>query len=101
MNRDMMRQAQQLQARMAKMQEELGSELVEATAGGGAVTVVFNGHQILQSIKIQPDAVDPADVTMLEDLVQAAINEGLEKARNLAASKMGALTGGMRIPGLM
>ena len=101
MNRDMLKQAQQLQARMAKMQEELGGERVEASVGGGAVAVVFDGHQVLHSIKIQPDAVDPADVAMLEDLVLAAVNEGLEKARNLASTKMGALTGGMKIPGLM
>ncbi len=101
MNRDLMRQAQQLQARMAKMQEELGNEIVEGTAGGGVVTVVVNGHQVIQSVKIQPEAVDPADVEMLEDLVLAATNEALDRARNLASSRMGALTGGLRIPGLM
>lgn len=101
MNRDMLRQAQQLQARMVKIQEELGSEMVEATAGGGAITVVMNGHQELQSIKIQPEAVDPQDVGMLEDLVMAAINEALLKSRELATKRLGALTGGMKIPGLM
>lgn len=100
MNRDMLRQAQQLQARMAKIQEELGSEVVEGTAGGGVVTVVMNGHQVLQSIKIQPEAVDPEDVSMLEDLVTAAVNEALEKSRTLAAQRLGALTGGFKIPGL-
>ena len=100
MNRDMLRQAQQLQARMAKIQEELGSEVVEGTAGGGVVTVVMNGHQVLQSIKIQPEAVDPEDVGMLEDLVTAAVNEALEKSRALAALRLGALTGGFKIPGL-
>ncbi len=100
MNRDLLRQAQQLQARMAKVQEELGSELVEATAGGGAVTVVINGHQVLQSIKIQPEAVDPEDVGMLEDLVTAAVNEALEKSKSLASERLGALTGGFKIPGL-
>jgi len=100
MNRDMMRQAQQLQARMAKIQEELGSEVVEGTAGGGVVTVVMNGHQVLHSIKIQPEAVDPEDVGMLEDLVTAAVNEALEKSRALAAQRLGALTGGFKIPGL-
>ena len=89
MNRDLMRQAQQLQARMAKMQEELGNEIVEGTAGGGVVTVVVNGHQVIQSVKIQPEAVDPADVEMLEDLVLAATNEALDRARNLASSRMG------------
>lgn len=101
MNRDLLRQAQQMQQRMLKMQEELGQETVEASAGGGAVTVVFNGHQVLQSIKVQPEAIDPADPGMLEDLVLAAVNEGLEKARALAAAKMGALTGGLKLPGLM
>lgn len=101
MNRDMMRQAQQLQARMAKIQEDLGNETVEGTAGGGAVTVVMNGHQELQSIKILPDAVDPEDVSMLEDLVMAAVNEAMQKARGLATQRLGALTGGMKIPGLM
>ena len=100
MNRDMLRQAQQLQARMAKIQEELGNETVEATAGGGVVTVVMSGHQVLKSIKIQPEAVDPDDVSMLEDLVMAATNEALEKARALAGQRLGALTGGLKIPGL-
>lgn len=101
MNRDILRQAQQLQARMAKIQEELGSETVEASAGGGAVTVVMNGHQIVQSVKISPEAVDPTDVQMLEDLVMAAVNEVIEKARSLAASRLSAVTGGFKIPGLM
>ena len=101
MNRDMLRQAQQLQARMVKIQEELGSERVEASAGGGAVTVVMNGHQVVQSVKIAAEAVDPDDVSMLEDLVMAAVNEALEKARGLATQRLGALTGGMKIPGLM
>jgi DNA-binding YbaB/EbfC family protein len=100
MNRDMLRQAQQLQQRMAKIQEELGNESVEGSAGGGVVTVVANGHQVLQSVSIQPDAVDPDDVAMLEDLVMAAVNEALEKARALASQKMNALTGGMKLPGL-
>lgn len=101
MNRDLIRQAQQLQARMAKMQEELGSEFTEGTAGGGAVTVVVNGHQVVQSVKIQPEAVDPSDVAMLEDLVLAATNEALDRARAAASAKMGALTGGLKLPGLM
>lgn len=100
MNRDMLRQAQQLQARMVKMQEELGKETVEATAGGGAITVVMNGHQVVQSIKIQPEAVDPQDVGLLEDLVMAAVNEALAKARELAAQRMSALTGGFKLPGM-
>ena len=101
MNRDLLRQAQQLQARMLKLQEELGNELVESTSGGGAVTVVMNGHQVIQSVKIQPEAVDPSDVGMLEDLVLAAMNEALDKSRALATGRMNALTGGMKLPGMM
>jgi nucleoid-associated protein EbfC len=101
MNRDMMRQAQQMQARLAKIQEDLGNETVEASAGGGAITVVVTGHQKLLSIKIDPEAIDPAEVDMLEDLVMAAVNEGLDKAREMAADRLGALTGGFKIPGLM
>lgn len=100
MNRDLLKQAQQLQQRMAKIQEELGNETVEASAGGGVVTVVMNGHQILQSIKISPEAVDPDDVAILEDLVLAATNEALEKARSLASQRLGSLTGGMKLPGM-
>ena len=100
MNRQLVRQAQQLQARLAKAQEELKSATVEATAGGGVVKVVVTGKQKLQSITIDPQAVDPSDVEMLEELVLAAVNEGLEKAEELAQQKMGNITGGMKIPGL-
>ena len=100
LNKKVIRQAQQMQAKMAKVQEELEKARVEASAGGGAVTVVVNGQQKLCSIKISPDAVDPDDVGMLEDLVMAAINEGMDKAQELAASQLGALTGGLKIPGL-
>ena len=101
MNRDLMRQAQQLQARMMKAQEELGNELVEATVGGGAVTVVMNGHQMMQSIKIQPEAIDPDDPALMEDMVLAAVNDALEQSRSLASERMGALTGGFKLPGMM
>ncbi len=101
MNRDLMRQAQQLQARMMKAQEELGNELVEATVGGGAVTVVMNGHQVMQSIKIQPEAIDPDDPALMEDMVMAAVNDALEQSRTLASERMGALTGGLKLPGMM
>ncbi len=100
MNRAMMRQAQQLQAKLAKAQEELEKATVEATSGGGAVKVVVTGQQKLVSIKISPEAVDPKDVGMLEDMVLAAINDGLEKSRQLAADQLSAATG-MKIPGLM
>jgi len=100
MNRDILRQAQQLQARLAKAQEALGQETVGGSAGGGAVTVVVTGHQKVQSVKISPEAVDPEDITLLEDLVLAAINEALDKSRELAAQRLGNITGGMKIPGL-
>ena len=100
MNRQLVRQAQQLQARLAKAQEELESATVEATAGGGVVKVVVTGKLKLQSVTIDPQAVDPDDVEMLEELILAAVNEGLEKAQELAQQKMGAITGGMKIPGL-
>ncbi len=100
MNRKMMRQAQQIQKQMLKMQEELESETVTATVGGGVVTVVVSGKMNVESISIDPDAVSPEDVEMLEDLVRAAVNEGLDKAQQMASEKMGALTGGMNMPGL-
>lgn len=99
MNKAILRQAQQLQAKLAKAQEELEKATVEASSGGGAVTVVISGQQKLLSIKILPEAVDPEDVGMLEDLVLSAVNEGLEKAKELAASRLGAITG-INIPGL-
>jgi DNA-binding YbaB/EbfC family protein len=92
---------QQMQARMMKMQEELANQRVEASAGGGAVVVVATGQQKIESIKIAPEAIDPDDPTMLEDLVLAAVNEALEKSRELVAQQLSALTGGMKIPGLM
>ena len=98
---DMMRQVQKLQEEMAKAQEALGEETITVTAGGGAITVVMTGQQRVQSISIAPDVVDPDDVEMLEDLVTAAVNEALERSQELAAERMGALTGGLRIPGLM
>jgi len=100
MDKNILRQAQQMQAKLLKAQEELGEATVEASSGGGAVTVVVSGHQQLCSIKISPEAVDPDDIEMLEDLVLTAVNEGIEKARELAASQLGAITGGLNIPGL-
>lgn len=100
MNRKMMKQAQQLQQRMMKLQEELETETVEATVGGGVVKVVVSGKMKVESIEIDPDVVSPDDVDMLQDLVLAAVNEGMEKAQEMASSKMGAITGGMNIPGL-
>ncbi len=100
MNKKMMKQAQQLQQRMMKLQEELESATVEATSGGGVVKVVVSGKMNIESLTIDPEAVSPDDVEMLQDLVLAAVNEGLNKAQEMASTKMGALTGGMNIPGL-
>ena len=100
MNRNMMRQAQQLQAKLQKTQEELADETVEASSGGGAVTVVATGQQEIRSVKISPEVVDADDVEMLEDLVMSAVNEALRKSQELAASRLGALTGGLNLPGL-
>ncbi|UCC61396.1 MAG: YbaB/EbfC family nucleoid-associated protein [Dehalococcoidia bacterium] len=100
MNKNILKQAQQMQAKLAKAQEELGKATVEASSGGGAVTVVVTGHQQLLSVKIQPDAVDADDIEMLEDLVLAAVNEGMDKARELASKQLGEITGGLNIPGL-
>ena len=94
----MMKKVQKLQADMAKLQEELKGRTLEATAGGGAVTVVVSGEKQIKSIKIAPSAVDPEDVEMLEDLVAAAVNEALKKVDDMMAQEMGKLTGGMNLP---
>jgi len=94
-------QLQKLQEEFARTQDRLGDETVEVTVGGGMVKAVMTGQQKLVSITISPDAVDPDDVEMLQDMVLAAVNEAVEKSQNLAAEKMGSLTGGLRIPGLM
>ena len=100
MNRRMIRQAQELQKRMAELQTELESATVEATAGGGVVSVVVTGKMTVESITIDPEVVSADDVDILEDLVTAAVNEGLAKAQEMANSKMSELTGGLNIPGL-
>jgi hypothetical protein len=97
---DMMRQAQALQEKLARLQEEAGKKTVEATAGGGMVTVVANGKQEIVSIKIDPEVVNPTEVEMLQDLILAAVNEARRKAQELMAEQMKALTGGIQIPGL-
>lgn len=96
----MMKQFQKMQAEMAKAQEALGEQTVEGSAGGGAVTIQVNGHLEVTSVKIDPSAVDPEDVEMLEDLVMAAVNEGLKRAQEMAAEAMSKVTGGINIPGL-
>ena len=96
-----MRLIQQMQERLAKAQEELGNESVEGTAGGGAVKIVMTGHQKVKSVIIDAEVVDPEDVEMLQDLVAAAINEAVSKSHELASNRLGAITGGLKIPGLM
>ena len=97
---NMMKEAQKLQAQMEKMQEEVGRKTVEATAGGGMVTVQANGKQELIAIKIDPEVINKDDAQMLEDLVLAACNEALRKSRELVQQELGKLTGGLKIPGL-
>jgi DNA-binding YbaB/EbfC family protein len=95
----MMRQVQQMQAEMMKAQEQLKNEVVEASAGGGMVTVKISGDLELKELRIDPEAVDPDDLDMLQDMVQAAVNEAIRSAQELAASRMGAATGGLGGPG--
>lgn len=94
------KQIQQMQQRIVQAQQELANQTVEATAGGGVVTIVMDGHQKVRSVKIAPEAVDPADIGMLEDLILAAMNEAVDKTQSMAAQQLGALTGGLKIPGL-
>ena len=96
----MLKQVQKMQADMARIQEDLAHEVVEASAGGGMVTVQVSGALEVKSIKIDPTAVDPQDVEMLEDLVLAAVNEALRSAQELANKKLGSVTAGLNLPGL-
>ena len=98
MMKNLMKQAQQMQAKMAKLQEELAQETVEATAGGGMVKVVAKGTQEIESITIQKEVVDPDDVEMLQDLVVAAVNEALKTVQEKSSSAMEQITGGMNLP---
>ena len=97
---NMMKEAQRLQQQMAALQEEVGKKKVDATVGGGMVTVEANGKQELLSIKIDPEVINKDDAQMLEDLVLAACNEALRKSRELVQQELGKLTGGLKIPGL-
>jgi hypothetical protein len=97
---NMMKEAQRLQQQMMALQEEVGKRKVEATAGGGMVTVEANGKQEILSIKIDPEVVSKDDVQMLEDLILAASNEALRKSRDMVQQELGKLTGGLKIPGL-
>lgn len=95
-----MKQAQMMQQKMARLQEEAAQRTAEATVGGGAVTAVANGKNQLVSLAIRKEAVDPEDVEMLQDLVMSAVNEALKKVQEEVAAEMGKITGGMNIPGL-
>lgn len=98
---DLMKQAQKLQSKMMELQEGLADKMVEATAGGGMVTVTINGKQEIVSLKIDPEVVDRQEIDMLQDLIIAAVNEGVRKAQQIWAEEMKKLTGGMAIPGLI
>ncbi|MFZ7111282.1 MAG: YbaB/EbfC family nucleoid-associated protein [Desulfatiglandales bacterium] len=97
---NIMKQAQKFQAKIAKLQEELGDRTVEASAGGGMVTVVANGRQEVVSIKIDPEVIDRDDPEMLQDLVLAAVNDALNRAKNMVSEEMGKLTQGMNLPNI-
>jgi DNA-binding YbaB/EbfC family protein len=100
MNKFMLQQAQKLQARLAQAQEELTSLTVEGSSGGGAVKMVMNGQQKIQSVEISPEVVNPEDVELLQDLVLTAVSEALAKSQELASKHLGGLTGDFKIPGL-
>lgn len=95
-----MKQAQQFQAKMAKMQEEVGNRTVEASAGGGMISVVANGRQEIISVHIDPEVINPDDAEMLQDLIMAAVNDALSRARDMMNEEMGKLTKGLNIPGM-
>ena len=96
----LMKQAQKFQSNMAKLQEELGDKVLEASSGGGMVTVRVNGRQEIVSINIDPEVIDPDDQEMLQDLIMAAVNDGLSRAKNMMNEEMGKLTKGLNIPGI-
>jgi len=97
----MLKQAQKLQSKIFKLQEEMAERTVETSVGGGMVSVVANGKQEVVSIKVDPEVVDPGDVQMLEDLIVAGVNDALKKAQDMVSQEMTKLTGGFNIPGLM
>jgi len=100
MDKSILRQAQQLQAKLAKAQEELGNITVEATSGGGAVKVVIDGHQKVHSVEISPEVTEYGDIELLQDLVMTAVNEAITKSQELVNKHLSSLTGGLNIPGL-
>lgn len=98
---NIMKQAQKMQAKMAEMQEQLKDEVLEASAGGGTVKVAITGDLVIKSITIDPTAVDPDDVELLQDMTTAAVNEAIRAAQELQQRRMADITGGMSIPGMM
>ena len=100
MDKSILRQAQQIQAQLAKAQEELGSITVEATSGGGAVKVVIDGHQKVHSVEISPEVIEAGDIELLQDLVMTAVNEAITNSQELVSKRLSSLTGGLNIPGL-
>jgi hypothetical protein len=97
---NLLKQAQEMQSRMAKMQEELAQKTVDGSAGGGMVRVTVNGQLALMAIKIDPTVINSDEKEMLEDLIMAAVNDGMRKARDMASTEMSKITGGLKIPGL-
>jgi len=99
--RQLQQMAQQMQRQMQQIQEELGTTMVEGSAGGGAITITMNGHREVQAVAISPEVIDPDDVEMLQDLLLAAISDATKKAQELAEERMGPLMGGMKgMPGM-
>ena len=101
MNKNLMQQAQQLQARLAKAQAELANLTLEVSSGGGAVKVTIDGQQNIKSIKISKEVINPEDAEMLEDLVLSAVTEAIAKSQEAASKQLGSVTGGLKLPGLM
>jgi DNA-binding YbaB/EbfC family protein len=100
MNKFVFRQAQELQAKLAKAQQELADMTTEVSSGGGAIKIVIDGQQKIHSVTISPEAINADDTEMLEDLVMAAVNEAIQKSQEMAASHLSGLTGGLKLPGL-
>ncbi|MGH7793965.1 MAG: YbaB/EbfC family nucleoid-associated protein [Candidatus Binatia bacterium] len=98
---DLLKQAQEMQSRMAKIQEELANKTVQGSSGGGMVQVTVNGQFNITAVQIEPSVINSSEKEMLEDLILAAVNDGMRKARELASTEMSKLTGGLKIPGLM
>lgn len=97
---NMSKMLREMQARLARVQEELANERIEVSAGGGAVSVVIDGQQRVHSVRVSPEAVDPEDLGLLEDLLVTAFNDAVARSQELAQRKLGALTGGLKLPGM-